>query len=214
MLHSMNGIPIIMTSRQALKPSRLRDRARHEVEVLAAAERLFAARGYDATTIAEVAAEAGFAVGTLYNLFGSKEAILDRLLETHLRALVAGVEADMAAAPGPREKLEASVLARVRYLVEHRDFFRLYVSEVPGANGYGDANGLVAVWVEKQIKQLAEVFRELRPRTDPATLALLFFSATRSYIVERVLRAKRPSRPSEVVTVVRTLLDGLAGGRR
>jgi len=203
-----------MTGKQALKPSRLRDRDRHEAEVLAVAERLFAERGYEKTAIVEVAAAAGFAVGTLYNLFGSKEAILERLLATHLKALVERIETDTAAAPGPREKLEVSVLARVRYLCEHRDFFRLYVSEIPGANGYGTANPMVARWVTKQIEDVEAVFRELCPRGDAPTLALLFFSATRSYIIERVLRAKRPPRLSEVSSVVRMLLDGLAGGRR
>jgi AcrR family transcriptional regulator len=204
-----------MTGKQALKPSRLRDRDRHEAEVLAVAERLFAERGYDQTAIVEVAAAAGFAVGTLYNLFGSKEAILERLLEKHLKALVANMEAEIAAAPSPREKLERSVLARVRYLVEHRDFFRLYVSEIPGSLGYsGGANTIVARWVRRQIDHVEAVFRELCPRGDTATLALLFFSATRSYIIERVLRAKRPPRMAEVSFVVTMLLDGLAGGRR
>jgi TetR/AcrR family transcriptional regulator len=113
-------------------PSRARDRARHEEEILAAAERLFARKGYTAATMVEVAAEAGFAIATLYNLFGSKDAIHEALLERHLDALLAEVEAAVGEARTPREKLEANVAARARYLGEHRDFFRLYASAVPG----------------------------------------------------------------------------------
>ena len=41
----------------------------------------------------------------------------------------------------------------------------------------------------------------------------LIYSATRAYMNERVLRARRPPRPAEVSSVVATLLDGLAGDR-
>lgn len=55
-------------------------------DVLAAAGRLFLARGYAATTIAAVAEEAGVAVQTIYNSVGGKA----RLLEGVLRTAAAG----------------------------------------------------------------------------------------------------------------------------
>ena len=51
-------------------------------EVLAAAGRLFLARGYAATTIAAVAAEAGVAVQTIYNSVGGKARLLEGVLGT------------------------------------------------------------------------------------------------------------------------------------
>src|SRR5581483_6591983 len=110
-------------------PSRARDRARHEDEILAAAERLFARKGYTSATMAEVASEAGFAIGTLYNLFGSKESILDGLLQRHMAVLEREIAIGMAAVGTPRDKLLASVIARAQYLGANRDFFLLYVTE-------------------------------------------------------------------------------------
>lgn len=48
--------------------------------ILAAARRLFAARGYAATTVEQIAAEAGVAVPTVYAAFGNKRALLTHLL--------------------------------------------------------------------------------------------------------------------------------------
>jgi len=195
-------------------PSRARDRARHESEILAAAERLFARKGYIAATMADIATEAGFAIGTLYNLFGSKDAIFDGLLEFHCSALEGEMGIAMARAGTPREKLEVSTQARATYLSEHRDFFLLYVNEVPGAQMAPTGREPVNLSVQQQLSRIEAVFRELGTGDlDPATSALLFFGATRAYLIERVLRAERPPRPKEITAVVRSLLEGIAPAR-
>lgn len=50
--------------------------------ILAAARSLFGTRGYGATTLTEIAAEADVAVQTVYAVFGSKHGILRGLSET------------------------------------------------------------------------------------------------------------------------------------
>lgn len=193
-------------------PSRARDRARHETEILAAAEQLFARKGYASATMAEVAAEAGFAIATLYNLFGSKEAIFDGLLARHLAILAGEVALATTRASSPREKLEASVLARAKYLAANRDFFLLYLNAVPGAQDTAPSSqDTVAVAVREQIARIEGIFRELGPsELDAGTRALVFYGATRSYIVERVLKARTVPRVRDVSAVVKALLDGLA----
>jgi AcrR family transcriptional regulator len=49
--------------------------------ITAAARRLFASRGYAATSIETIAKEAGVAVQTVYAIFGSKRAVLESLLD-------------------------------------------------------------------------------------------------------------------------------------
>ncbi len=55
--------------------------------MIAAALGLFARRGYERTTVGDIEAAAGFAArgGTLYKHFPSKEALLDAVLDRHLR---------------------------------------------------------------------------------------------------------------------------------
>lgn len=196
-------------------PSRARDRARHEDEILAAAERLFARKGYAAATMAEVSAEAGFAIGTLYNLFGSKDAILERLLERHLSSISREMALAMAKEGTPRAKLAASALSRAAYLGANRDFFLLYVNEIPGAQvSVPSGHDVVTVGVQDQLSRLEAVFNELGPSPlDAATRALIFYGATRAYFVERILKARKPPKMREIACVVDVILDGLANGR-
>jgi AcrR family transcriptional regulator len=60
---------------------RKRDRTETRARMLDSARRLFLERGYAATTIPEIAAEAGVAVPTIYWAFGSKSAIVTEIRE-------------------------------------------------------------------------------------------------------------------------------------
>jgi TetR/AcrR family transcriptional regulator of autoinduction and epiphytic fitness len=85
-------------------------RARTRRDVLAAAQRLFAERGYRSTTIDAIAADAGVAVQTIYAAFGSKRAIVWALLETTLvgdddpRSLIDRLTADLDGVTHPAER--------------------------------------------------------------------------------------------------------------
>lgn len=65
------------------KPRQARSQATVEV-ILAAAARVFARAGYAATTTNHVAAKAGVSIGSLYEYFPSKDAILVELVERHV----------------------------------------------------------------------------------------------------------------------------------
>jgi AcrR family transcriptional regulator len=101
--------------------------------VLAAARRLFAHKGYQKTTMAEIARASEFALGTLYHLFASKEAILRALLEEQVEALLARVREAAAGAAGARAQVEAAVEAALAFFEDNRDVLRLYLS---GWSGY------------------------------------------------------------------------------
>ncbi len=72
--------------RTPLQPLRLAGRQRVE-ELLAAASDLMAERGYEATTMAEIAARAGAKIGSLYRFFPNKEAVADALVQRHIAIL-------------------------------------------------------------------------------------------------------------------------------
>lgn len=72
--------------RTSLQPQRAAGRQRVE-ELLEAASDLMAERGYEATTMAEIAARAGAKVGSLYRFFPNKEAVADALVQRHIAIL-------------------------------------------------------------------------------------------------------------------------------
>lgn len=64
---------------------RAQDRPGDVRQILEAAQRLFTERGYVATSIPAIAAEAGVAVQTIYNAIGSKRAVLGGVVELAVR---------------------------------------------------------------------------------------------------------------------------------
>jgi AcrR family transcriptional regulator len=77
---------------------------RTRAAVLDAARRLFLERGYVATTIDAIAAEAGVAVQTIYNAVGQKRDVLQAVLE----AAVSGADAPRSPREFMRERLVAA----------------------------------------------------------------------------------------------------------
>ena len=64
-------------------------RARTRAQLLEAAARVYARRGFEGATLDAVADEAGFTKGAVYDHFGSKENLLFALLDEHLSAQIA-----------------------------------------------------------------------------------------------------------------------------
>lgn len=100
-------------------------RSKQTVEwVLEAAARVFKAEGFSATTnrIAELA---GVSVGTLYEYFPNKEALLAALAERHVAEAERGIEAALAArteTPEFLQQLQQATLASHRYPSQALDF--------------------------------------------------------------------------------------------
>jgi AcrR family transcriptional regulator len=118
--------------RDAPDGRRARERAVRRAEVLATTRRLFARKGYQRTTMVEVAAASEVALGTLYQIFPSKEAMLCSLLEDYIDQLIEHVR-EAATANGSREMLPRVVRTQLAFSLQNADVLRLYLS---GWTGY------------------------------------------------------------------------------
>ncbi|EST36550.1 TetR family transcriptional regulator [Streptomyces sp. IMTB 2501] len=98
-------------------------------ELLATAAEVFAAQGYNATTVRKIADAAGMLAGSLYYHFDSKESMLDEILSTFLDELWARYDAVLASGLGPRETLEALVTESFREIDRHRAAVAIYQKE-------------------------------------------------------------------------------------
>ncbi|GGD21924.1 TetR family transcriptional regulator [Aureimonas glaciei] len=84
-----------------------RPRAFDRDEALAKAVRLFWARGFEATSIADLTSELGIGSPSLYAAFGSKEALYVEALERYVRDNEAYVWKEFRSAPTAREAVRA-----------------------------------------------------------------------------------------------------------
>ncbi|MBI0316100.1 MULTISPECIES: TetR family transcriptional regulator [Streptomyces violaceusniger group] len=98
-------------------------------ELLSTAAEVFAAQGYNATTVRRIADEAGMLAGSLYYHFDSKESMVDEILSTFLNELWAGYDEVLAAGLGPRETVEALVTESFREIDRHRAAVAIYQKE-------------------------------------------------------------------------------------
>ncbi|MFK3731115.1 TetR/AcrR family transcriptional regulator [Streptomyces sp. NPDC088090] len=98
-------------------------------ELLDTAAEVFAAQGYNATTVRKIADAAGMLAGSLYYHFDSKESMLDEILSSFLTELWEGYDAVLAADLGPRETIEALVTESFREIDRHRAAVAIYQKE-------------------------------------------------------------------------------------
>ncbi|MFE9254567.1 TetR/AcrR family transcriptional regulator [Streptomyces sp. NPDC006879] len=98
-------------------------------ELLNIAAEVFAAQGYNATTVRKIADAAGMLAGSLYYHFDSKESMLDQILSTFLDELWEGYDAVLAAGLGPRATIEALVTESFREIDRHRAAVAIYQRE-------------------------------------------------------------------------------------
>jgi AcrR family transcriptional regulator len=102
-------------------------------EIITAARKVFAEKGYVAATVDEIAARAALAKGTIYVYFESKEQIYNAVLVDDLEALRTLSLQKIAGVGTVLEKISAYINARFEYCEERRDFFRIMVTESSGS---------------------------------------------------------------------------------
>jgi AcrR family transcriptional regulator len=107
-------------------------RAQREAQILAIAEEVFAERGYQLTTMEEVADRAGITKPVIYDYFGSKEGLLSATIARAREQLLASTVAVWHGQPPgtPMEEFfRGSVQAFFDFIDEHRSAFILIQHE-------------------------------------------------------------------------------------
>jgi len=104
-----------------------------EDQLLDIARRLFANRGFHATSLRDIAEEAQISKAALYYHFPNKDELYERVVIQSLDALVQMVGADVARARTPTERVRAFVHSSAHFLDEHREHW------LAGANAFREA---------------------------------------------------------------------------
>src|SRR5438270_6044786 len=77
-------MPRVKARRQYISPLRQKQATLTRLRILDAAQTLFAGRGYAATTVEAIGAEAGVATDTVYAIFRNKAGVLHELLNVRV----------------------------------------------------------------------------------------------------------------------------------
>jgi AcrR family transcriptional regulator len=101
------------------------DKAAH-VRAVARAE--FGRRGYEATTIRDIASAAGLGTGTVYRLIGSKEELLASIMRSFGRKVGAGWISALRSDATPIQKLDALSWVDINALDQFHDEFKIQLA--------------------------------------------------------------------------------------
>jgi len=99
-------------------------------QILDAAVRAFARKGYHASRVSDIAEEAGVAYGLVYHYFESKDAVLEAIFREMWGMMVAAINAVESLDEAPREQLRKFCAIVLRTWRDYPDVVRVLVREV------------------------------------------------------------------------------------
>lgn len=149
----------------------------HRVEILAAAARLFATRGYAATTMNDVAAACSLSKATLYHYVADKHDLLAEVARGHVHRLERLVAEVVARGLPPRARLQALIEVFMSAYASAQHEHRVLTEDVkflqaaPQQEVLDGQRRVVAAFAEA----IAAVRPELAERPVAGALAMLLF---------------------------------------
>ena len=104
--------------------------------------RLFAERGFDATSVEEIAAKAGVSKPVVYEHFGGKEGLYAVVVDREMSQLLEMVTGALTGGH-PRELLEQAAMALLDYIEGETDGFRVLVRDSPVMSTTGNFSSVL-----------------------------------------------------------------------
>jgi AcrR family transcriptional regulator len=117
--------------------------AERREQLLGIGRRLFAERGFDGTSIEEIAAQAGVSKPVVYEHFGGKEGLYAVVVDREMQRLLSMVTASLSGGHY-RQKLEGAAMALLEYIEDSADGFRILVRDSHAASGTGTFASLLS----------------------------------------------------------------------
>jgi AcrR family transcriptional regulator len=112
-------------------------------QLLDIGRRLFAARGFEGTSIEEIAAQAGVSKPVVYEHFGGKEGLYAVVVDREVERLLT-MASDILGGAHTREKFESAAVVLLSYIEEDSDGFRILVRDSHPASGGGTFGSLIS----------------------------------------------------------------------
>jgi len=170
------------------------------------------ANGYDRASVAEIAQAVGVVEGTIYTYFGTKRALLHRVLSDFYEPLIADVERSIPAIAGARNRIRFIIWRQLRAFVEEPELCYLVIRELqPTADSYdavvvGLARRYTAIAVRVVEDGIAS--GELRPEISPLLIRAMIYGSVENVAWRFLYRRK----PIDIEQIADSLTDTICVG--
>ncbi|MFJ2772115.1 TetR/AcrR family transcriptional regulator [Streptomyces sp. NPDC087300] len=171
---------------------------------------LFAAKGFEGTSVEEIAAKAGVSKPVVYEHFGGKEGLYAVVVDREMRALLDMVTGALTAGH-PRELLEQAAFALLDYIETYTDGFRILVRDSPVAQSTGTFASLISD-IATQVEDI--LGQEFKGRGFDQKLAPLYAQALVGMVAltgQWWLDVRKPKKAEVAAHLVNLAWHGLDG---
>ncbi len=144
-------------------------------QLIEVGRKLFADKGFEGTSVEEIAAKASVSKPVVYEHFGGKEGLYAVVVDREIAALLGGITGALSAELGSRETLERAAGALLDYIESNTDGFRILVRDSPAGQSTGSFASLISDVASQVEHILAAEFkrRKLDPKTAPLYAQML-----------------------------------------
>lgn len=126
-------------------------------KIFEASMKLFAEKGYDATSIEEITATVGVAKGTLYYHFTSKEEIFNFLVEEGMKLLHNSIDIKTAKLNNNIDKIKAIILIQIKIVAKYENLITILLSQFWGKE---ERNQKCKQHIFEYIKKIEDIVKD------------------------------------------------------
>ncbi|MBM4246431.1 MAG: TetR/AcrR family transcriptional regulator [Deltaproteobacteria bacterium] len=178
------------------RPERLPAAARR-AQLVEIGRRLFAERGYEATSVEEIAERAKVSKPIVYEHFGGKEGLYAVVVDREIEHIVASIEQAVSTG-SPRARLDGAALAFMTYVKERPDGFAVLLRDAPPSKRGGEMPALMYDLADRVGGIFAEIFRTAGYDAKAAPIYAHALVGMVAFVGQWWTEARKPP-PAEVV---------------
>lgn len=177
--------------------------------ILEASKKLILKKGYNATSMRDIAEEADITPGAIYNHFKGKEEIFETLIEESIPLFQMNIRMDTIEITEPEETLRVAIRQVIEMMLSHEDYIRLGLIDAQERQGrnlrkipprmYPIFKGLIDKIVEKD----PDLFREMPVEKFLRVLVSLIFG----YVYTEFVANPKETLPLPDIDWVDALVD-------
>jgi TetR/AcrR family fatty acid metabolism transcriptional regulator len=182
-------------------------------QILEAAARVFARKGFHTSRVGDIAEEAGVAHGLLYHYFSSKDEVLDTIFRDHWARVLARLHAAEQSGASAVDQLREVAAVLLRSWLSEPDVVSVVVREIARSPQLADrVEELVRpIGAIRRIVERGQQSGEFRGDLDADTAAIVFYGGIDELVSGWVL-GRIPGDEASVAAAERHVVEVLTGG--
>lgn len=185
-------------------------------EIIKQAERIFAAKGFYNTTMAEIADASGFAIGTLYQFFEGKEQLYSTMVNEKFDLMYAKMIAEVGKEETFAGRIEALVKVHFMFVENNVDFCNIFIRREGAALSEGRIS-LKEKMIDDHLRHVSYIEKIIREGIENGCLKVMesrmmassLLGIIRAFIYEWMISNKETRLSDQVSSVLDVYMGGV-----